>query len=68
MWQVPVTEGGDQRLVPEERPALGEWAFKIIRSQVGGGPKTTRGIPLFRHLVKSLSQLSGCSLDDARFD
>ena len=31
-WQVPVTEGGDQRVVPEERPALGEWALKINRS------------------------------------
>lgn len=54
-WQVPVTEGGDQRVVPEERPALGEWALKIT-------------IPLFLQLIRSLSQVSGCSFDEARFD
>ena len=64
-WQVPVTEGGDQRVVPEERPALGEWADSIIG---GGGPKTTHCIPLFLQLIRSLSQVSGCSFDEARFD
>ena len=29
MSQVPVAVGGDQGLIPEERPALGEWALTI---------------------------------------
>ena len=29
MSQVPVTESRDQRVAPEERPALGEWTLTI---------------------------------------
>ena len=38
MSQIPVTESGDQRLLPEERPAPGEWTLvnHLIRKKGGG--------------------------------
>ena len=39
MSQIPVTESGDQRLLPKERPAPGEWTLvnHLIRKKGGGG-------------------------------
>ena len=38
MLQAPVTVGVDLRMVPDERPAPGEWALTITRSEAGNGP------------------------------
>ena len=35
MSQVPVTESRDQRVAPEGRPALGEWALKLLNQKWG---------------------------------
>ena len=43
MSQIPVTESGDQRLLPEERPAPGEWTLvnHLIRKKGGDDHNTT---------------------------
>ena len=63
MLQVPETMCSDETVVPKESSALGEWALTITRSEVWSGPKTMHCISFFLQLVRSLSQVAGCSFD-----
>ena len=55
MLQFPAAEGVDLRVLPEERPALGEWALTVTRLEVRVGLKTTHCFSCFLQLLRSLS-------------
>ena len=53
MLQFPAAEGVDLRVLPEERPALGEWALTVTRLEVRVGLKTTHCFSCFLQLLRS---------------